>query len=81
MSLINISELAFGYDRSAENVFENATINPDTSRQSGLTERNSRGKTMLRLLAWELEYSGKITSAVDFEFSLPYRSRNTHDRH
>lgn len=72
MSLINISELTFGYDGSAENVFENVSLNLDTSWRLGLTGRNGRGKTtLLRLLAGELEYRGKITAAVDFEY-FPY---------
>lgn len=72
MSLINIADLTFGYDGSAENVFENVSLDLDTAWRLGLTGRNGRGKTtLLRLLSGELEHRGKITAPVDFEY-FPY---------
>jgi len=72
MSLINIRELSFEYDGSFEKVFENVDLQLDTSWRLGLTGRNGRGKTtLLKLLMGELEYTGKISSSVDFEY-FPY---------
>ena len=78
MSLINIQNLSFGYDGSFEKVFENVNLQLDTSWKLGLTGRNGRGKTtLLKLLMGELEYTGKITSSVDFEY-FPYASENSY---
>lgn len=72
MSLINIQNLTFGYDGSYENVFENVNLQLDTSWKLGLTGRNGRGKTtLMKLLMGKLEYKGKITSSVNFEY-FPY---------
>ena len=72
MSMINISNLTFGYDGSSENVFENVSFRIDTDWRLGFTGRNGRGKTtFLRLLQGELEYSGTISASVDFEY-FPY---------
>lgn len=72
MSLISITNLTFGYDGSAENVFENVSLSLDTAWRLGLTGRNGRGKTtLLRLLEGGLEYRGNISAAVGFEY-FPY---------
>lgn len=77
MSIINISNLTFGYDGSSENVFENVSFRIDTDWRLGFTGRNGRGKTtFLRLLAGEFEYSGTISASVDFEY-FPYSVTNT----
>lgn len=78
MSLINIKNMSFGYDGSYENVFENVNLQLDTSWKLGLTGRNGRGKTtLLKLLAGELEYTGDISSSVEFEY-FPYSSDNVY---
>lgn len=78
MSLINIQNLSFGYDGSFEKVFENVNLQLDTSWKLGFTGRNGRGKTtLLKLLMGELEYTGQITSSVDFEY-FPYASKNSY---
>lgn len=78
MSLINIENLSFGYDGNYEKVFENIDLQLDTSWKLGLTGRNGRGKTtFLKLLTGELEYTGKISSAVDFEY-FPYTPENAY---
>lgn len=78
MSLINIENLSFGYDGDYEMVFENIDLQLDTSWKLGLTGRNGRGKTtFLKLLTGELEYTGKISSAVDFEY-FPYTPENAY---
>jgi len=69
MSLINVQNLTFAYDGSYENVFENVSFQLDTDWKTGLVGRNGRGKTtFLRLLTGEYEYSGKITSSVEFTY-------------
>ncbi|MBQ8175439.1 MAG: ABC-F type ribosomal protection protein [Oscillospiraceae bacterium] len=76
MSMINISNLTFGYDGSSENVFENVSFRIDTDWRLGFTGRNGRGKTtFLRLLLSKLEYSGTISASVDFEY-FPYNVSN-----
>lgn len=78
MSLINIQNLSFEYDGSFEKVFENVNLQLDTSWKLGFTGRNGRGKTtLLKILMGELEYNGKITSSVDFEY-FPYASENSY---
>lgn len=69
MSLINISNLTFGYDGSYENVFENVSLRLDTDWKLGFTGRNGRGKTtFLKLLMGKYEYSGSISSSVEFDY-------------
>ncbi len=77
MSMINISNLTFGYDGSSENVFENVSFRIDTDWRLGFTGRNGRGKTtFLRLLLGSLEYSGTISASVNFEY-FPYNVSST----
>ena len=45
MSLINVSNLTFGYDGSEKNIFENVSFQIDTNWKLGLTGRNGRCKT------------------------------------
>jgi len=76
LSLIKISNLSFSYDGSCENVFENVSIQLDTSWRLGFVGRNGRGKTtLLKLLTGELHGSGNISASVDFEY-FPYAVRN-----
>ena len=57
MSLINISNLTFAYDGSADNIFENVSFQIDTDWKLGFTGRNGRGKTtFLNLLLGKYEY-------------------------
>ncbi len=77
MSLINVTDLTFGYDGAYDTVFENVSFQMDTDWKLGLTGRNGRGKTTLfRLLMHEFEYSGKISADVDFEY-FPYPVEHT----
>ncbi len=67
MPAITIENLSFAYPGAAENVFENLSLRLDTGWKLGLVGRNGRGKTtLLRLLAGEYEYSGRITAPVGF---------------
>ena len=66
---INISGITFAYDGSYENVFENVHLSIDTNWKLGLSGRNGRGKTtLLRLLAGQLAYRGKITAPCNFTY-------------
>ncbi len=70
MPLINITNLTFGYDY---NLFENANFQIDTDWKLGFVGRNGRGKTtFLNILLKKLEYSGTISSSVDFDY-FPFR--------
>ena len=76
MSMINVSNLTFGYDGSYDNIFENVSFRIDTSWRLGFTGRNGRGKTtFLNLLLGKYEYSGSIAASVDFEY-FPYEVRD-----
>lgn len=76
MSLINVSDLTFGYDGSYDNVFENVSFQIDTDWRLGFVGRNGRGKTtFFRLLMNQLDYSGRITADVNFEY-FPYAVEN-----
>jgi lincosamide and streptogramin A transport system ATP-binding/permease protein len=57
--------MSFAYDGSSETIFENVTLNLDSSWKLGLVGRNGRGKsTFLKLLSGELE-----TNAGSISFS------------
>lgn len=69
MSLINVSNLTFGYDGSYDNIFENVSFQIDTDWKLGFTGRNGRGKTtFLNLLLGKYEYSGTIAAKTNFEY-------------
>lgn len=69
MSLINVTNLTFGYDGSYDNIFENVSFQIDTDWKLGFTGRNGRGKTtFLNLLLGKYEYSGTISAKVNFEY-------------
>lgn len=78
MSMIQIHDLTFTYENSAEPVFEQFSADIDPQWNLALCARNGRGKTtLLRLLQGELDYSGTITSPVDFVyFPCPVSDEN-----
>ena len=79
MSIINVKNLTFGYEGSADNIFENVSFQMDTDWRLGFTGRNGRGKTtFLKLLMGQYEYSGTISASVDFEY-FPYDVKNRDD--
>lgn len=76
MSLINITNLTFGYEGSYDNIFENVSFQVDTDWKLGFTGRNGRGKTtFLNLLLGKYEYGGNISAAVNFEY-FPFEVTN-----
>lgn len=83
MSLINVTNLTFGYDGSYDNIFENVNFQIDTGWKLGFTGRNGRGKTtFFQLLLGKYEYSGTISTNVSFEyfpFHIFNKEKNTLD--
>ena len=76
MSLINVTDLTFGYDGSYDNIFENVSFQLDTDWKLGFTGRNGRGKTtFLNLLTGKYEYRGTISAQVNFEY-FPFAVTN-----
>lgn len=69
MTLIQAMNVTFSYEGSYDNIFEQTSFQLDTDWRLGLTGRNGRGKTtLLKLLAGELEYSGRISAQVEFDY-------------
>ncbi|AHF08189.1 Lsa family ABC-F type ribosomal protection protein [Desulfitobacterium metallireducens] len=76
MSLINVTNLTFGYEGSYDTLFENVSFQIDTDWKLGFTGRNGRGKTtFLNLLLGKYEYSGNISANVSFEY-FPFSGVN-----
>lgn len=69
MSLISVQNLTFGYDGSAELLFEDVNFQFDTAWRCGLVGRNGRGKTtFLNLLLGKYEYRGTISAPMEFDY-------------
>lgn len=76
MSLIKVENLTFSYPSGSDYIFENTSFQIDTDWKLGFVGRNGRGKTtLLNLLLGKYEYSGKITSSVQFDY-FPYEVRD-----
>ncbi len=76
MSLINVTNLTFGYDDSYDNIFENVSFQIDTDWKLGFTGRNGRGKTtFLNLLLGKYEYNGNLSANITFEY-FPFNVLN-----
>ncbi len=73
MSYIEIQNLTFGYENSADNIFQNVSLHIDGSWKLGLIGRNGRGKTtFLQLLMKNYTYSGSIHTDLQFAY-FPFR--------
>ena len=59
MSTIEINHLTFAYEGSYHNIFEDLTLNLDTTWRLGLIGPNGRGKTTLLRLLSGAEEGGK----------------------
>ncbi|MDF9761418.1 lincosamide and streptogramin A transport system ATP-binding/permease protein [Peribacillus simplex] len=83
MSMIKVQDLTFSYPGSFDNIFEGVNFQMDTDWKLGFIGRNGRGKTtFFNLLLGNYEYSGKITSSVEFNyFPYPVSDKNkfTHE--
>lgn len=82
MSEIKIDNLTFSYP-SGNVVFDNVSFRIDSDWKIGFVGRNGRGKTtFLKILLGELEYRGKITSSVEFDYfpyAVPDKTAITYD--
>ncbi len=83
MSMIQVQQLTFSYPSSFDPIFEDLSFQIDTDWKLGFIGRNGRGKTtFFNLLLGKFEYSGKISSAVEFNY-FPYpvqdKSKYTHE--
>ena len=80
MSMIKVDNLTFGYEGSYDDVFQNVFFQIDSDWKLGLIGRNGKGKTtFLQLLLGKYEYSGKISSNVNFQYfpvQIPYENWN-----
>ena len=73
MAQIQVSNLTFSYEGSADDVLENVSFNIDTNWKLGFIGRNGKGKTtLLRLLMGDYNYQGSITSSTYFDY-FPYK--------
>lgn len=83
MSIIQVSNLSFGYEGSLTNVFENVSFQMDTDWKLGFVGRNGRGKTtFLNLMMGKYSYQGKILASTQFEyfpFEVQHPQTNTAD--
>ena len=76
MSMIQVSNLTFGYDGSLKNIFENVSFQLDTDWKLGLIGRNGKGKTtFLKLLLGNYKYQGTISKNVEFDY-FPFEVKN-----
>ncbi len=82
MSLIQVTDLSFTYEGSYDPVFEHVSFQIDTDWKLGFTGRNGRGKTtFLKLLMGQLEYTGRISSSVEFDyFPFPVEDKDRETR-
>lgn len=76
MSIIDIKNLEFTYIGDIDPVFNNISLQLDSSWKLGLIGRNGYGKTtFLNILQEKLDYRGSINSKVEFEY-FPYEIKN-----
>ena len=69
---IQVTDLTFSYDGSADDVFKDVSFNIDTDWKLGLIGRNGKGKTtLLNLFMGKFDYTGKILSGTRFDY-FPY---------
>ena len=72
MAQIQVSNLTFSYEGSADDVLENVSFNIDTNWKLGFIGRNGKGKTtLLRLLMGDYKYQGSIIASTYFDY-FPY---------
>lgn len=72
MTQIQVADLTFSYDGSADDVLKEVNFNIDTDWKLGLIGRNGKGKTtLLKLLMGRYDYRGSIKTGVCFDY-FPY---------
>ncbi|HIT90233.1 MAG TPA: ABC-F type ribosomal protection protein [Candidatus Merdenecus merdavium] len=76
MSDIIVNQLSFSYDNSYHEIFKNVSLTINTDWKLGFIGRNGKGKTtFFQLLMGKYDYSGTITSQVEFEY-FPFNIKN-----
>lgn len=72
MAQIQVTDLTFAYEGSADDIFSGVTFRIDTDWKLGLIGRNGKGKTtFLNLLMNKYEYQGNIATSMVFDY-FPY---------
>ncbi|MBR5116068.1 MAG: ABC-F type ribosomal protection protein [Lachnospiraceae bacterium] len=72
MAQIQVTDLTFSYDGSADDVLKDVTFRIDTDWKLGLIGRNGKGKTtLLNLFMGRYEYRGSIQTGIRFDY-FPY---------
>ena len=72
MAQIQVTDLTFSYDGSADDVLKNVSFSIDTDWKLGLIGRNGKGKTtLLNLFMGRYSYHGSIKTATCFDY-FPY---------
>ena len=73
MAQIQVSDLTFSYDGSADDVLKDVSFSIDTDWKLGLIGRNGKGKTtLLNLFMGRYSYSGSIKTGTRFDY-FPYQ--------
>ncbi len=73
LAQIQVTDLTFSYDGSADDVLENVTFRIDTDWKLGLIGRNGKGKTtLLNLFMGRYDYRGSIRADSRFDY-FPYQ--------
>lgn len=76
MAQINVNNLTFYYEGSADYIFESVSFSIDTDWKLGFIGRNGKGKTrFLNLLLGKYEYTGSISTSTVFDY-FPYQIKD-----
>ena len=77
MAQLQVTDLTFSYDGSADDVLKDVTFSIDTDWKLGLIGRNGKGKTtLLNLLMGRYDYRGIIRTDSRFDY-FPYQVSET----
>ncbi len=72
MAQIQVTDMTFSYDGSADTVLKDVTFSIDTNWKLGLIGRNGKGKTtLLNLFMGRYDYRGSIKADTRFDY-FPY---------
>ncbi len=76
MAQIQVNDLTFSYEGSADDVLERVSFNIDTDWKLGLIGRNGKGKTtLLNLFMGKYDYQGSIVTSTHFDY-FPYQVKD-----
>ena len=83
MSMIDVSNLTFGYEGSPELIFDHVGFQIDSGWKLGFTGRNGRGKTtFLRILSGDLEpTTGEVVISKDQRMSVLKQDHFQYDQY